>query len=53
MVAPDIFKLGRVSIIVENWHLAFKHFFAGKCWCSAESGLKEDLCEVGQLSMYK
>ena len=31
MVVCGIFKLGQVSIIMQIWHLAFMHFFAGKC----------------------
>ena len=28
MSVPGIFKLGRLSILLQIWHLAFKHFFS-------------------------
>ena len=28
MSVPGIFKLGRVSIMLQIWHLDFMHFFA-------------------------
>ena len=37
MLVPGIFKLGRVSIMLQIWHLDFMHFFAtGKGWCCGD-----------------
>ena len=51
MLVPGIFKLGRVSTMLQIRHLAFMLFFAGECWRSRDSCLEENLFEVGQLSI--
>ena len=51
MLVPGIFKVGRVSITLQIWHLDFVHFLAGKSRCSGDSCLDEHLFKVGRLSI--
>ena len=51
MSVPGISRLFRVSIILQIWHLAFMHFFAGNGWCSGDSCHNEYLLMVGRLSI--
>ena len=50
MSDPGIFKLGRLSFMLQIWHLDFMHFFTGKGWCSGDSCLDEHFFKVGRLS---
>ena len=52
MSVPGIFKLGRVSIMLQIWHLDFMHFFATSIgWCSEDFCLDKHLFKVGRLSI--
>ena len=51
MLDPGIFKIGRVSNMMQILHLDFMHFFTGKGWCSGDSCLDEQLSKVGRLSI--
>ena len=52
MLVPGIFKLDRVSIMLQMWHLDFMLFFTGKGWCSGDSCLDEHLFKVWRLSTF-
>ena len=49
MPVSGIFILGRVSIMLQFWHLTLMLFFAGKGLCSGDSCLDEHLFKVGRL----
>ena len=51
MLVPGIFKLGRMSFMLQIWHLDFILFFSGKGWCSGDSCLDKHLFSVGRLSI--
>ena len=52
VLIPGIFKLGRVSIMLQIWHLIFMLLIVtGKGWCSGDSCLDEHLFKVWRLSM--
>ena len=48
MLVPGIFKLGRVLIMLQIWHINFMLFIViGKGWCSGDSCLDEHLFRFG------
>ena len=49
MPVHGIFKLNRVSIMLQTWHLDF--FATGKGWCSGDSCLDDHMFSVGRLSI--
>ena len=51
MSVPCIFKRGRVSFMLQIWHLSFMHFRCRYCWCSGDCCLDEYLFNVGRLSL--
>ena len=52
MLVPGIIKLGRVSIMLQIWHLDFMlFFFTVLLPCSGDSCLDEHLSKVGRLSI--
>ena len=51
MLVPGTFKLGRVSIMTQIWHLDLMLFFTGNGWCNGDSSLDEHLFKVGRLSI--
>ena len=52
MLVPGIFKLGRVSIMLQILASGFHaFFFTGKGWCIGDTCLDEHLFMVGRLSI--
>ena len=52
MLVPGVLRLGRVSTMLQIWHLEFMLFFyTGNGWCSGDSCLDEHLFKVGRLSI--
>ena len=47
MLVHGIFKLGRVSIMLQIWHHAF--FLAGRGWCRGDSCLDDHFFKIGRL----
>ena len=50
MSVSGIFRLGRVSIMLQIWHLYFMLFFTGRGWYCGDSFLDDHMFNIGMLS---